>query len=71
MGQAMTLVHLLIDGYRQVACSDGDGAPSGDGDTSSITKVTCLECLQRGFKLYEAKAEAIAVRLVELGATKL
>ena len=66
----MTLVHLLIDGYRQVACSD-DGAPNGDGDTIRIAKVTCLECLQRGFRMYEAKAEAIAVRLVELGATKL
>ena len=66
----MTLVHLLIDGYRQVACS-GDGAPSGDGDTSNVAKVTCLKCLHRGFKMYEAKAEAIAVRLVELGATKL
>ena len=66
----MTPVHLLIDGYRQVACSS-DGAPSGDGDTSTITKVTCLECLHLGFKMYEARTEAIAVRLVELGATKL
>jgi hypothetical protein len=66
----MTIVHLLIDGYRQVACSN-DGAPSGDGDTSNVAKVTCLECLERGFKLYEARTEAIALRLVELGVTKL
>ena len=70
MGQAVTIVHLLTDGYRQVACSS-DGAPSGERDTSNISKVTCLECLSRGFKLYEARTEAIAARLVELGATKL
>ena len=62
--------HLLTDGYRQVACSS-DGAPDGESDTSTISKVTCLECLRRGFELYEARAEAIAVRLVELGETKL
>jgi hypothetical protein len=64
-------VHLLIDGYRQIACGGGDGAPSGDGDTSNIAKVTCLACLNRGFKMYEALTEAIAMRLVELGATPL
>ena len=67
----MSNVHLLIDGYRQIACGNGEGAPSGDSDTSTISKVTCLECLNRGFKLYEALTEAIAVRLVELGETKL
>jgi len=64
-------VHLLVDGYRRIACGDGGGVPSGDDDTSDIAKVTCLACLHHGFKMYEAMAEAIAVRLVELGETKL
>lgn len=63
-------VHLIVDGYRQVACSS-DGAPSGDGDTSRVSKVTCLECLRRGFAMYEALTEPIAERLVELGETEL
>lgn len=68
----MTKVHLLIDGYRVIACSDnGSGVPSGEDDTSNISKVTCLPCLHRSFRMYEAMAEAIAVRLVELGETKL
>ena len=67
----MIRVHLLIEGYRQIACGDGSGVPSGEDDTSAISKVTCLACLNRGYKMYEAIAEAIAVRLVELGETKL
>jgi hypothetical protein len=67
----MTKVHLLIDGYRLIACGDGNGVPSDEDDTTTISKVTCLACLHRGFKLYEALTEAIAVRLVELGETKL
>ena len=67
----MTKVHLLIDGYRVIACGNGDGVPSGEDDTINISKVTCLACLNRGFKMYEAKTEAIAVRLVELGETTL
>jgi len=63
-------VHLLVDGYRQIACRDGEGAPQGDQDTSAVAKVTCLTCLERALSLYEARAEAIAVRLIELGATK-
>lgn len=65
----MSDVHLLLDGYRQVACCDG--VTNGDRDTSTISKVTCLKCLNRGFKLYEARAEALAIRLVELGETPL
>lgn len=66
-------VHLLTDGYRRIACGDGDGdgVPDGDDDTSTVSKVTCLECLRRGFSLYEALTEAISVRLVEIGETKL
>lgn len=64
-------VHLLTDGYRRIACGDGDGVPDGDDDTSTVSKVTCLKCLRRGFSLYEALTEAISVRLVELGETKL
>lgn len=64
-------VHLLIDGYRQIACGDGDGAPAGEDDTSAISKVTCPACLHRGFAMYEALTEAIAARLVEIGETKL
>jgi hypothetical protein len=67
----MSAVHLLIDGYRRIACGDGNGVPPGDEDTSTVSKVTCLACLDRGIKMAEATAEAIAMRLVELGATKL
>lgn len=63
--------HLLIDGYRLIACGNGEGVPIGEDDTSDISKVTCLPCLHRSFKMYEAMTEAIAVRLVELGETKL
>jgi len=64
-------VHLLVDGYRVIACRDGEGVPPGDKDTSAVTKVTCLSCLERALKLYEAKTVTIARRLVELGGTKL
>lgn len=67
----MTKVHLLIDGYRRIACGDGNGVPNSEDDTSNISKVTCLPCLHRSFKMYEVMTEAIAVRLVELGETKL
>lgn len=67
----MSVVHLLIDGYRQIACSSGDGAPSGNSDTSTISKVTCLACLNRPKIQDEALTEAIAVRLIEFGETKL
>lgn len=62
--------HLLIDGYRAIACS-GEGVPDGDDDTCAISAVTCRECLHHGFKMYEALTEAIATRLVEIGKTKL
>lgn len=64
-------VHLLTDGYRRIACGNGEGVPDGDDDTSTVSKVTCLPCLRRSFSLYDALIEAIAVRLVELGETKL
>ena len=64
-------VHLLVDGYRQIACGDGDGVPPGDDDTCAISKATCPACLHRSFAMYEAMTEAIAVRLVEIGETKL
>jgi len=67
----MSTVHLLIDGYRRIACRDGEGVPHGDDDTSTVSKVTCLPCLERGMEMAEATATAIATRLVELGATKL
>ena len=54
-GSQMSRVHLLVDGYRRIACGDGGGVPSGDDDHS--------------FRMYEAMTEAIAVRLVELGET--
>jgi hypothetical protein len=70
-GAPMSTVHLLIDGYRRIACSDGDGVPHGDEDTSTVAKVTCRTCLDRGIAMAETTAEAIAARLIELGAAKL
>jgi len=67
----MSAVHLLVDGYRQIACGNGDGAPIGDNDTTAVSKVTCVPCLHRSLQRYEALTEAIAVRLVELGETAL
>ena len=67
----MSVVHLLVDGYRQIACGNGDGAPIGDSDTTTVAKVTCVTCLHRSFQRYEALTEAISVRLVELGETAL
>ena len=64
-------VHLLIDGYRLIACGNGNGVPDGDDDTIKISEVTCPVCLNRSFKMYEALTEEIAVRRVELGETKL
>jgi hypothetical protein len=33
----MTKVHLLIDGYRLIACGDGNGVPSDEDDTTTIS----------------------------------
>jgi hypothetical protein len=56
-------VHLLVDGYRVIACRDGDGVSEGEQDTSNVAKVTYLACLERGLRMHEARANAIATRL--------
>ena len=56
-------MQLLTDGYHRIAC--------GDDETRLVSKVMSDVSSRRSFSLYEALTEAIAVRLVKLGETKL